>query len=85
MGRGDWTRTATSKPVLKGVDLKQWVVIFPEREKKTVRTFCETLSRVATKMGLTVALPKPIMLQQDRTEDYLKAIRDVPQGTQIVS
>jgi len=41
--KADWTRTATTRPVLTPVPVGKWAVIFFERNKTEVQRFCKTL------------------------------------------
>ncbi len=81
----DWARAAGTKPMMKPKELEKWCVLFPEKEQRAVKAFCETLSRMGSAMGVKVAPPKVVTLPNDRAESYLKALREVPQGTDIVS
>lgn len=81
----DWARAAGTKLMMQPRQLEKWSVLFPEKEGRAVKAFCETLSRIGSAMGIKVAQPKVVALPNDRAESYLKALREVPEGTDIVS
>jgi len=81
--KGDWGRTTASKPVLQAIDLKRWCLIYPRREEQTAKGLVQVLRNVCPKMGLHVEQPKVLAVTQDRNEEYLKAIRDMPSEAQL--
>lgn len=81
--KGDWGRTTASKPVLKAIDLTKWCLIYPRREEQTAKGLVQVLRNVCPKMGLNVEQPKVLAITQDRNEEYLRAIRDMPAEAQL--
>jgi len=75
--KGDWGRAATSKNVLTPVNLVKWAVIFPSKNQPVAKSFCQILQKEGPRMGIQVAMPKVVGLDNDRTETYLKAMREV--------
>ena len=49
------------------------------------KSFCQSLTQQCPKMGIQVKPPKTVALAQDKTEHYLKAIRELPDNGQLVS
>lgn len=83
--KADWGRAATSKQVLTPVPLTKWAVVFVSKNQQIVRSFCQILSQQGPKMGINVAMPKVVGLDNDRTETYLKAVRAIIEpGVQLV-
>jgi len=82
--KGDWGRTSTTKPVLKSIDLNKWCLIYPRREENTAKSLVKVLCNVSPKMGLRVQQPKVLAIVQDRNDEYMKAIKDMPKETQLV-
>ena len=41
--KGDWGRTATTRPCLTPVALTKWACLFPEKNKKTVQDFVKIM------------------------------------------
>jgi len=83
--KGDWSRAATSKPVLTAVNMNKWAIFLPEKSKQAVQAFCKALQQQAPRMGIQIANPKVMMLPDDRTETYLKSIRDtIDKSVQMV-
>ena len=83
--RGDWSRAATSKHVLRPRPLHNWTVMVPSKDEASAKTFVETVRQQAKWMGISVWEPKVVTLHNDRTENFLKAIEELPDNTQMVS
>ena len=83
--RGDWARAASSKHVLRPRPLHNWTVVVPSKDAGTAKTFVETVRQQAKWMGISVWEPKVVTLRNDRTENFLKAIEELPDNTQMVS
>jgi len=75
--KGDWNRAATSKTVLTAVSLSKWAIFYPQRNMNDVRAFCTTMVQQAKRMGIEMANPKPVALENDRNETYLREIKAV--------
>jgi len=75
--KADWGRAATNNPVLTAVPLSKWAIFFMNRNTTEVKEFCKVMQQQGPKMGINIANPKVVALPNDRTETYLKAIRDV--------
>ncbi len=73
--KADWGRAATSKNVLTAINLTKWAVVFFGKNEPIVKNFVTTLKNQAPKMGIQVAFPKVVKLNDDRTETYLKELR----------
>jgi hypothetical protein len=54
------------------VHLSKWAVFYTERATQDVQKFCKTMQQLASRMGITMANPKPVKLENDRTETYLQ-------------
>ena len=57
--------------------LNKWAVVYLDKNETVVRNFCKMMQQQGPRMGLQIALPKPIKLPNDRTETYLKEIRNI--------
>jgi len=75
--KGDWGRAATNCPMLTPIALKKWAIFFINRNQDAAKEFCKMLGQQGPKMGMNIAQPKVISLPNDRTETYLKEIRQV--------
>lgn len=81
----DWARTATSKPCLTTVDLVKWVIVYEKKVERTAQDFFKMLESQAKRIGILVAIPTRQSLPNDRTETFLKGIRDnINLATQLV-
>jgi aubergine-like protein len=81
---GDWGKTATNRPVLTAVALEKWALIYPSNLERSVKSLTTTFQQQAPRLGMTVKPPKIIVLPNDKTELYLKAIRELPDDAQLV-
>eukprot|EP00112_Aurelia_sp_Birch-Aquarium-sp1_P026327 Seg928.2 transcript_id=Seg928.2/GoldUCD/mRNA.D3Y31 product="Piwi-like protein 2" protein_id=Seg928.2/GoldUCD/D3Y31 len=72
----DWGREATRETVISAVNLRNWLVVFTKRDESKALEFCNTMFKCAPQMGIQVAQPTHVQLRDDRTETYLKSIRD---------
>merc|ERR1719273_2757006 len=75
--KADWGRAATSKNVLTAVPLHKWAIVYLDKNDAIVRSFCKSMTQQGPRMGLQIALPRCIKLPNDRTETYLKEIRNI--------
>lgn len=82
--KGDWGRTTTSKPVLKAVALQNWALIYPSREEQYAKKLCDGLMQNGRRMGLSIAKPKLIAVDNDKTESYLQKIPHLGHEFQMV-
>ena len=81
----DFTRTATSKPMLKPVGLDNWVLVYIAKEEHIVKTYFGALKQEAQKMGMNITLPVLVKLDNDRPETYLKKMREnVTRDSQLI-
>ena len=62
--------------VLSQVDLANWLIIFTSRSNSQVAEFVNTYQRCARDMGIRVDHPQLGRIENDRTESYVKEIRD---------
>ena len=74
--KADWGRETTSNQMLSAVDLKKWVLVYVSKNEAVAQGFVSLITKLAPKMGMKVAQPDMKSLANDRTETYLKTIRD---------
>ena len=83
--KADWGREATTNHCLRAVSFKKWVVVCVEKNLAIVTSSVSIAVKLGPNMGMAVAQPEIIKLPNDRTETYLKAIRDsVSPSVQLV-
>lgn len=83
--QADWSRNMRGVKMLAPIQVENWVIIFPTRERNVTSKLNDCLIRVAQAMGMNMSQPTVIEMNQDRNENYLQAIRQnlTPQ-TQIM-
>jgi len=74
--KADWGREITTNHMLTAVDLKKWSVVYVQKNEAVVQNFVQLMMKLSPKMGMKVAQPEMNQLPNDRTETYLKSIRD---------
>ena len=83
--KADWTREVTTNNCLISAPLKKWVVVYVAKNAEVVKNFVSLMLKLAPKMGIQVAQPAMAELPNDRTETYVKVIRDsVDPSVQLV-
>jgi len=74
--KADWGKESTSHNCLTCVDITNWLVVFVQKNEKEANNFVGLMRKLGPKMGIQVAAPQLGKLVNDRTETYLKMIRD---------
>lgn len=71
----DFNRHVTANEVLEAVNIHNWLVIHTKNDTKYARSFMECMERNARPMGITVSKPNVYVLDMDKTELYVQALR----------
>jgi len=82
---GDWSRAATTKPVLTPIAIDKWAIVV--NEANCFQALCnlkQGLETSAKKLGITLKSPKIIKISDDRSETVVKAIREMPSGCELL-
>ncbi|CAH3013726.1 unnamed protein product [Porites evermanni] len=72
----DWSREMRGMPLHSSVNLENWLLVFSSRDTGNAKDFGSTLMKVCGPMGMRVAPAIEIRLENDRTDNYLQAIKD---------
>ncbi|XP_035670589.1 piwi-like protein 1 [Branchiostoma floridae] len=72
----DFGREVTREPVLVPVDLQCWMVLFCARDEHKANDYITMMKKVCPSLGIRVNTPALFRLENDRTETYLRIIRD---------
>ncbi|XP_076360662.1 piwi-like protein 1 [Tachypleus tridentatus] len=81
----DWGRNITKEAVISAVHLNNWLVIVSKRDGCKANDFITMMKKVCPSMGINICEPVRLTLKDDRTESYLRALRDnVNQQVQVV-
>ena len=72
----DWGRDLTKEHVITPVNINEWLLIFTKRDNQKAFEFYSAMSRVSAPMGITIEQPKIVELMDDRTDSYLRGIRE---------
>lgn len=74
--QADWGREATRERVISAVALNQWLILFTKRDQTKAMDFVQTMKQCCPQMGIQCQDPHTFCLRDDRTESYLRSIRD---------
>lgn len=58
------------------IDLTSWVLVHTTRDTRCGAEFEGMMQKVGPQMGIQVCKPNMVSLKDDRTESYLRALRD---------
>uniref|UniRef100_A0A182QHG7 Uncharacterized protein n=1 Tax=Anopheles farauti TaxID=69004 RepID=A0A182QHG7_9DIPT len=81
----DFSRQASNNPMLEVVHIRQWMILYTQRDDKVASMFMDCVKRCSRLLGVEVAQPQMEVLPQDGTQLYVQALRNrIRPGTQIV-
>ncbi|KAK3090400.1 hypothetical protein FSP39_011581 [Pinctada imbricata] len=81
----DWGGAATRNKVITAVDFRRWVVLYTKRDQPRAQNFIQTMMKCCPQMGIMCDNPSRCELHDDRTETFVKALREqVNPSVQIV-
>ncbi|XP_020903024.2 piwi-like protein Ago3 [Exaiptasia diaphana] len=72
----DWGREATRQKVISAVDLHSWMVLFCKKDQSKALEFISMMKQVTPSLGIRVSDPTMVEVRDDRTETYLRNIRE---------
>lgn len=80
----DFSRSLNNE-VLEAIDIHNWLLIHTKNDSRSAKSFIDCIERNAKPMGINIGKPKFIILNDDRTESYVKILREnIRKDTQIV-
>jgi hypothetical protein len=71
----DWTRAATNEEVLKAVEIRNWLCVYPANKESIVARFAELANESARKIGIRISEPMTVALRDDRADTYYNEIK----------
>uniref|UniRef100_A0A182VU77 trypsin n=1 Tax=Anopheles minimus TaxID=112268 RepID=A0A182VU77_9DIPT len=81
----DFTRQVTNNPMLEIVHIRQWILMYTQRDERVANVFMDCVKRSCKLLGVEIAQPQIEILPQDSTQLYVQALRTrIRAGTQIV-
>ncbi|XP_064649960.1 piwi-like protein 1 [Lineus longissimus] len=81
----DWTRDMRGAQLISAIAVRNWAVIYSQRDSQTAQDMAQTIIRVADPMGMRMAPPALTQLRDDRVESYVHALQsEVTKETQLV-
>jgi len=81
----DFTREATGNPVIRPVNIDKWLMLFTNRDQQKAESFHQKLVECGKKLGMRIARPDMIKLNDDRCVTFKNAVTSaIDQNTQLV-
>ena len=74
--QADWGRDATREHVITAVPLRCWVVLYTKRDQARANDYIGTMLKVCPQMGIDAQPPTRFELRDDRTETFIRALRE---------
>nr|ALI93846.1 Piwi [Holothuria glaberrima] len=71
----DWSRSLRGNILRSAVNLDQWLFICPRREMNNGSSFVDNLKKVGPPMGMQIADPEKVIINDDRIDSYVSTIR----------
>ncbi|KAG7189003.1 hypothetical protein KM043_008597 [Ampulex compressa] len=71
----DWSAASVNNPVLRTISLRNWYIIFTERDRRCAKEFVSMLQRVSTAMGMEINGCREVCLKNDSTESFVRELR----------
>lgn len=80
----DFSKYAMNNEILQVVHLNNWLILHCKIDTKVVKSFTELMVRNSSALGIRVSLPKVVMLENDRVDTFVNALRShIKNGVQI--
>lgn len=76
----DFTRIVTNNPCLEVVHLQKWAVLFTHRDSTCAKSFIDNMIKNSSPIGITVAPPDKVVLNDDHPKTYVETLRKVING-----
>lgn len=74
--QADFNRHIMSNEVLEAIDIKVWLLVYVDKDKTFANSLEENMKKVSGATGIRVSQPRRVVLENDRTETYISAIRE---------
>lgn len=71
----DWTRPAGNEECISSVDMKHWMVVYPNIKESIVAKFCDLAYECGKKIGVKMTQPHTVPLPNDRPDTYYNEIK----------
>ena len=81
---GDFSKEIRGKKMKVPLNINQWTIIVGPRDKGLVDDFSQTLHRVCTPLGVNLAKPVVVPLENDRVGAFLDACKKVKDVQMVV-
>lgn len=72
----DWSKETRGKELIAAVNLQKWILFCGPRDQQVASNFLQTLKRVCPPMGMQVADPKLVKLDNDDAKHYAMALKE---------
>jgi aubergine-like protein len=73
--RCDWTRSCATEECVKGVEIKNWLCVYPESKAGIVERFAQLANEAGKRIGVKIGIPFTVGLRDDKPDTYYNEIR----------
>jgi aubergine-like protein len=73
--KADWTRACAMEEVISGVEINNWICIYPAAKESLVAKFAEVAMDAGKRIGVRIAMPQTIALRDDKPDSYYNEIK----------
>uniref|UniRef100_A0A1A9V619 Piwi domain-containing protein n=1 Tax=Glossina austeni TaxID=7395 RepID=A0A1A9V619_GLOAU len=83
--KADFSKYLVNNKLLDAIAIKNWLLIYCEKDSKAAISFCEHIRADTNSFGIIVERPQIVTINNDRIESYVNALRkNIKKETQIV-
>ena len=73
--KADWTRPCGNEVVVRAVEIKNWLIVYPNQKEQIVERFCTMAMDCSRKTGIRLSMPITVPLRDDRPDTYYNEIK----------
>ena len=83
--RLDWTKSAGNERCIKGIEIKNWICVYPSQKEQIVERFAYLAMECGRKIGINIAQPSVVKLANDKPDSYYQEIKKcLTRETQLI-
>ena len=71
----DWMKYVRSNHAIRAYDIKNWILVYFNKDSRRAQNFASVLRKVGPGMGIDIADPFEVMLREDKIEGYIRGIK----------
>lgn len=71
----DWTKPCSNEEVVKAIDIKNWLIVYPANKESIVERFALLAMDCSKRIGIKLNMPITVPLKDDRADTYYNEIK----------